>query len=352
MVPAGFDDPARPSGGNTYDRRAGAALEALGWDVRFASVPGRWPQGDAAAHAGLAREIAAVPDGGLVLVDGLVASGAAEVLVPQANRLRLVVLVHTLLAGSGLAGVPAGIDVSEAAVLAAAEAVVTTSAWTRERLIARYPVAAERVRVVWPGVDPAPRAPGTTGGASLLCVANVVAHKGHDVLVAALARLRDLDWCCVCVGALDQEPAFVAGVRGQLAAAGVSHRVSFAGVLDRGALESAYAGADLLLVPSRSESYGMAVVEALARGVPVLATAVGGVSEAMGRARGGQRPGRLVAPDDPAALAGALRDWLRDPAERARLRAAAGQRRVMLRDWNQAAGELAAVLRPLTVGAG
>lgn len=345
MVPAGFDDPTRPSGGNGYDRRAGAALAAAGFDVRNVSVPGRW--GNAAARTALAREIAALPDGEVVLVDGLIASGAAELLVPWTSRGRLVVLVHTLFAGSGLADVPADIDASEAAVLAAADAVVTTSEWTRHRLLARYPVAGRRVRVVWPGVEPAALADGTAGGGALLCVANVVAHKGHDLLVAALAQVRDLDWRCVCVGALDREPGFAARVCEQAAAAGVAQRIRFAGVLDGGALDRAYAGADLLLLPSRFESYGMVVTEALARGIPVLAAAGGGVPEALGRTRDGRLPGRLVAPGDSAALGAALREWLHDPTERARLRDAARQRRTTLRDWNQAAGELAAVLRPL-----
>lgn len=347
MVPAGFDDPSRPTGGNAYDRLAGAALAAAGWDVHFAPVPGRWPQVDGPSCAALAREIAALPDGEVVLVDGLIASAAADVLVSRRNRLHLVVLLHTLLAGSGLANVPAGIQASEAAILATADAVVTTSAWMRERLLARHALAAERVRVVWPGVDPAPPAKGSAGGGALLCVANVIAHKGHDRLVAALAQVRDLDWRCVCVGALDQEADFVARVLGQAVAGGVSRRIRFVGVLEGGALDSAYAGADLLLVPSRFESYGMVVTEALARGVPVLATAVGGVSEALGRAPDGRLPGRLVAPDDPAALGAALRDWLQDPAEQTRLREAALKRRTTLRDWNQAADELAAVLGPL-----
>ena len=348
VVPGGFDDPTRPSGGNAYDRLVGAALARAGWDVRFVPVPGPWPNVGRAGCAALERKIAALPDDEVVLVDGLIASSAGQVMVSRSRRPRVVVLVHTLLAGSGLTNVPAGIEASEAAVLAAADAVVTTSVWTRERLLTRYSLAAERVRVVCPGVDPAALASGTRDGGALLCVANIVAHTGHDLLVAALAQVRDLDWRCVCVGALDQQPDFVTRVRGQAAAAGMSHRLKFAGVLDGDPLDRAYADADLLLLPSRFESYGMVVTEALARGLPVVATAVGGVSEALGRAPDRRRPGRLVAPNDPAALAAALRDWLQDPTEQARLRTTARQRRRTLRDWDQAARELAAVLLPLT----
>ena len=348
VVPGCFDDPTRPSGGNAYDRLVGAALARAGWDVRFVPVPGRWPQVGRAGSVALEHEIAALPDDDVVLVDGLIASNAGQVIVSGRRRPRAVVLVHTLLTESGLANVPAEIEVSEAAVLAAADAVVTTSAWTRARLLKRYPLTAERVRVVCPGVHPAALASGSRGGGALLCVANIVAHKGHDLLVTALAQVPDLDWRCVCVGALDQEPDFVTRVRRQAAAAGMSHRLKFAGVLDGDPLDRAYAAADLLLVPSRVESYGMVVTEALARGLPVLATDVGGVPEALGRAPDGRRPGRLVTPNDPAALAAALRDWLQDPTEQARLRTTARRRRRTLRGWDQAACELAAVLQPLT----
>jgi glycosyltransferase involved in cell wall biosynthesis len=146
------------------------------------------------------------------------------------------------------------------------------------------------------------------------------------------------------VGALDEDRDFVRRVRELAEAAGVSRRFDFPGVLDDAALDDVYAKADVLVLPSRSESYGMVVIEALARGLPVLATAVGGVPEALGRSPDDERPGQLVAPDDPAALAAAVRSWLQDPMERTRLRAAARQRSTTLRDWNDAARDLSAVL--------
>lgn len=347
VVPAGFDDPARPSGGNGYDRRVADALADLGWTVDVVALPGPWPRLAGTADPALSDGFGVIPDGSLVLVDGLLASGMAELLVPRSSRLRLGILVHTLLAGSGIATVPAGIEASEAAVLAAAGVVVTTSAWTRDRLLARYPVPADRVRVVRPGVAAAAVAPGTAHGGALLCVANLVPHKGQDVLAAALAEIAELDWRCVCVGALDQDAGFVAGVRTQLRAARLADRVEFTGVLDGAALDRAYAAADLVVVASRSESYGMVVIEALAHGLPVLGAAVGGVPEALGHAGGGRRPGRLVAPDDPAALAAALRAWLADADERGRLRAAARDRRQTLPDWPAVARNLSAALKPL-----
>ena len=101
IVPEGIDDPARPSGGNTYDRRVCRGLAALGWSVREHAVPGDWPRPGPAGHAALARAVRRIPDGAVVLLDGLIASAGPEALVPQAGRLRQVVLVHMPLGHHG-----------------------------------------------------------------------------------------------------------------------------------------------------------------------------------------------------------------------------------------------------------
>ncbi|MEH0975243.1 glycosyltransferase family 4 protein [Micromonospora sp. CPCC 205546] len=333
VLPNDIDDPAEPSGGNRYDRRLCRGLAATGWTVREHPVPGAWPHPEPAERAGLAGVLTALPDGGPVLLDGLVASCVPEVLGPHARRLRLVVLVH----------LPLEHD-AEGAALAAAGAVVTTSEWTRRRLLDRYALPPDRVHVAKPGVDPAPPAPGSPAGGNLLCVAALAPHKGHDVLVQALAAVDDLPWTCDCVGPLTRDPGFVAGLRRQVGGHGVAERVRLVGPRTGAALDAAYAAADLLVLPSRRETYGMVVTEALARGVPVLATAAGGLPEALGRAPGGEVPGLLVPPDDPAALAGALRRWLGEPDLRRALRRAAYGRRRTLDDWTVPASVTGAVL--------
>jgi glycosyltransferase involved in cell wall biosynthesis len=310
IVPEGIDDPARPSGGNTYDRRVCRGLAALGWTVHEHAVAGA---------AELTRTLARIPDGAVVLLDGLIASPAPEVLVPEANRLRQVVLVH----------MPLG-DRREGEVLAAATAVVTTSAWTKRRLAELYALPADAVHVAEPGADAAALAPGTAAGDALLCVAALTPGKGHDVLLDALATATDLSWRCTCVGSLEKDPAFADGVRRAALMNGLGDRVRFPGPRTGPELDREYAAADLLVLASHAETYGMVVTEALARGLPVLVADVGGVSEALGN---GTRPGLLVSPGDPAALGAALRAWLEAAELRDRLRRAARERRETLRPW-------------------
>src|SRR5688500_2521512 len=171
VVPEGIDDPARPSGGNTYDRRVCRGLAELGWAVHEHAVPGAWPRGSEAGHAVLAGAVRRIPDGAVVLLDGLIASTAPEALVPQARRLRQVVLVHMPLGHRPPNGEGGAVRAREREVLGAATGVVATSAWTRRRLGELYALPADRVHVTEPGVDAARLAPGTAAGDSLLCVA-------------------------------------------------------------------------------------------------------------------------------------------------------------------------------------
>jgi glycosyltransferase involved in cell wall biosynthesis len=98
-----------------------------------------------------------------------------------------------------------------------------------------------------------------------------------------------------------------------------------------------------VVLASRAEAYGMVVIEALARGLPIVAADVGGVTDALGHADG-IRPGLLVPPDDPAALGAALRAWLGDPELRGRLRRAARERRESLPGWSTTTSVNAGVL--------
>ena len=344
VVPEGIDDPERPSGGNSYDRQVCRGLAALGWTVHEHPVPGDWPSPGPGAHAALARALDELPDGAVVLLDGLIASTAPDVLVPQARRLRQVVLVHMPLGHHPPDGEGGAVRARERAVLEAAAAIVTTSAWSRGRLGELYALPAARIHVAEPGVDGAGLASGTAAGDELLCVAAVTPGKGHDVLLDALSTATDLSWRCACVGSLDRDPAFAEDVRRRAHAGGLGGRVSFHGPRTGPQLDRAYAAADVLVLASHAETYGMVVTEALARGLPVIAADVGGVTEALGRAKDGTRPGLLVAPGDPRALATALRAWLVNAGLRAHLRRAARERRASLRGWPATASILAGVL--------
>jgi glycosyltransferase involved in cell wall biosynthesis len=343
IVPEGFDDPGRPTGGNIYDRRVCAGLAEAGWNVLVTTVAAAPPTPGQDAPADLARILSAIPDGASVLIDGLIASPAAAQLLPHSGRIRMTVLLHMPLATGPGTHHDASAQRSERAVLRAVAGVVATSEWTRGQVLTRYAIPARQVHVARPGVDQV-AGPGLPVRGHLICVGVLGRHKGQDLLVEALADLAERDWHCVLAGPLDRYPDFVEQLRARITSLGYEHRIQLTGVLTGGALSHAYTTADLLVAPSRSETYGMTVTEALAHGLPVIAAAVGGLPEALGSTADGTLPGQLVPARDPAALAAALGDWLGDEQHRHRLRAAARERRSTLRGWDQTTQEIANAL--------
>jgi glycosyltransferase involved in cell wall biosynthesis len=337
VVPEGIDDPMRPSGGNVYDRRLTHGLRAMGWSVHEHAVAGAWPSPDRVDREAAGHLLRSLPDGEVVLLDGLVASAVPDLLAPHAERVRIVVLVH----------LPLGVDdptrrSSEHAALAAAAAVVATSAWSGQWLAEHY--ALPDVHIARPGVDPADLAPASMDGERILSVGAVVRGKGQDLLVSALAAVAHLRWQCRVVGTLERDPGFVEHLHCLVDRAAIADRVHFTGPLTGTDLEASYAGADLLVLASRTETYGMVVTEALARGIPVIAAGVGGVPDTLGHNPDGTRPGVLVRPGDPEDLAVALRHWLVDPGHRAELGQAARARRPGLAAWSQTAAQVSDVL--------
>ena len=325
LVPDAIDDPERVSGGNVYDQRVRDGLRADGWDVRMVPVP-------EGGHGQLRRGLLQLPDGALVLLDGLLAAREPDALLDQGTRLRLVVLAHM---------VAADLTDDERGAFRAARRVVATSRWTRAELIEQDAASPHRIVVAHPGTDPAPATSASACGGRLLCVGTVAPHKGQDLLVRALAVVADLEcWTCTIVGSLRATPDFVAELRAAIASAGLTDRIRFTGVLTGQALQDAYGGADLVVMPSRSESYGMAVAEALARGIPVLAGDVGGISEAIA----GSGAGMIVPPDDPWALDVVLRQWWASPARRRELKAAALAARDAARPWSATTAIIASTL--------
>jgi glycosyltransferase involved in cell wall biosynthesis len=329
------------TGGYHYDRRLIEGLRELGWQITVQSLDSRFPFPTQDALAEAAAVFASFADGTLVVIDGLALGAMPGVLEGHRDRLKVVGLVHHPLALEGglEPGVVERLRRSEQAALRCVRHVIVTSASTRETL-ALYGVAVASISVVEPGTDAAPLKKGTQGGApEILCVANVIPRKGHDLLIEALAGVRQLAWRLTCVGNTKRSPKTVDALRRQVEEAGLGARVRILGELDGAALEGCFADADLFVLPTRHEGFGMAVAEALARGLPVLATRTGAIAELV-------LPGAgvVVPPDDPDALREALSYLLTERGVLERLASGAREVRARLPRWPQACARAERVL--------
>lgn len=334
-------DPRTRTGGYEYDRRIVDGLRALGWIVRVHSLDGAWPRPAAVAVAAAERRFAALPDGALVAVDGLAFGALPSVAAAHASRLRLVALVHhPLAAESGIAPqAAADLAASERAALAGARLVVVTSASTAEALLA-YDVPPARLVVIEPGTDPAPLARGSGGErVRLLCVATLTPRKGHAHLFDALAGLVSRAWTLDCVGSAQRDPVTAAALATRLERLGISGRVRLLGEIEPDALAAAYLAADAFVSAASYEGYGMAIAEALAHGLPVVATRTGAAPSLLA-----DGAGLLVPPDDVAALRAALARVVGDAALRAACATAAASARRRLPRWEDSGARLAAAL--------
>jgi glycosyltransferase involved in cell wall biosynthesis len=340
------------TGGYIYDRRMAEGLRFRGWTVEVIELGESFPCPTPAALRGAAEALARIPSGTTTVIDSLVL-GAMPALVEQASsRLQIVALVHLpLVCSTDLSpGGRAAVAEAEGRALHAAALVIVTGTATRT-LLAPYGVPSHRIAVVEPGTDPAPIARGSRrkGGADvpldLLCAATLNAGKGHERLLEALAAITDHPWRLTCAGSLERDPRTSDRVRATIARLGLDSRVSLVGDLDRDALAVCFDRADVFVLATRQETYGMAVAEALARGLPIVATRTGAIPELVGGDAG------LVVPvDDTPSLTRALGRMVSDQTLRERLTAGALRVRDTLSRWEQQSARLAVALEAHTHG--
>ncbi|HEU5483970.1 MAG TPA: glycosyltransferase family 4 protein [Microlunatus sp.] len=333
-----------PTGGNVYDDRLTAALLEAGIDLRRHHVRGTWPA-ECEQHR---DEVAALLRTRPVwLVDSIIACAVPDLVTEAADRGRpMTVLLHSLL--STELGLPEAdrrrYEDLEGAALRAAGLVVTTSQWAADDLSRRYGVT--HTVVAHPGVDVVPVVPGSPGGTHLLSLGSLTPTKNQLGFVAALSRTEHLPWSARVVGGDLVQPDYSAALRRVIDREGLSDRIAVTGPLSGSALDEVWRDTDLLVVTSRSETYGMVVVEALAHGIPAVVSAGTGAVEALG-AIDDVVPGTSVMPDDADALADVLRLWLTDRALRQRWRDAARRRREGLTSWHDCAAVVRAALLDL-----
>ncbi|WP_349359222.1 glycosyltransferase family 4 protein [Stappia sp.] len=359
-----------PTGGYVYDRLLIDALRRAGRTVETHTLGAGYPDpaADTLRHA--EALLAGLADGSAVMIDGLAYGVLGDVVAPHAGRLRLIALVHHPLAEeAGLSPDRAQtLRRAERAALSQARLVVTTSRATADLVARDYAVPRDRLAVLEPGRAPMPssttdRPTGDT--MRLLAVGSLIPRKDYPTLLAALARLGDRRIHLDIAGSAAFDPRHADHLACEVERLGLADRVTFHGALARRDLERLYASADLFVLTTLYEGYGMAFVEAMAHGLPVVATGTGAVADTVPQAAGlGHAPdkeaaglkhapnneaaGVVHAPGDVAAVAASLCRLIDDPALRAAMGRAARAHVVALPDWDAQAARLGAMLEEIS----
>ena len=323
------------SGGNIYNARLAEALRAQGAEVSVCKLDGDWPSGSAPDRIGFADALSG-GDQAIYIVDGLIATGAPmEIETATATGHRVWVLLHMP---------PSGEDPVETSALRAATGLLCTGSRTAE---AARRWGLSNVHLATPGVDLSSKArPSPRGVAAphFMMVGALLPNKDQIFFVDALARIKDLAWTAALVGSTKADPLYAAAVRERILRNGLEKRVETTGELSGPALEEQWLRADLSLLISHSESFGMVVQESLAHGIPAVVRKGTGAVEALG-AHGAGEAIDLTA--GIGSLEKLLRRWLGDPALREGWRAAAEAASSALPRWEDTARE---VLRAVTGG--
>lgn len=338
-VPGDLD---APTGGYAYDRRIIAELRKCGTAVEVIALGDGFPWPSDATRAAAAKTLECVPANTPILIDGLAFGALPELAGAFCATRPVIALVHHPLAlETGLAADEARqLQASERAALAGARCVVATSDATARLLAADYAVPRERITVARPGSDRVAKTRVSTDGpVKLLAVGSLVPRKGHDVLIAALAELTDLNWRLTIAGARDRDPKTARRIDVQIAALGLKERVFLAGAVAPDGLPELYVNADIFVLASRFEGYGMAFAEAASHGLPIIGTTAGAIPDTVPA-----EAGLLVPPDDVAALAITLRRLIAEHDTRERLAAAARASADRLPTWDAAARAITAAI--------
>jgi glycosyltransferase involved in cell wall biosynthesis len=333
-------DTGRLTGGYLYNARVLAALREMGVEAEQINPCGASPEEQEAA-AGWLGSFLDPRAFDIIVVDAL----ARIVCSPHLDRWReegpVVTMVHELPSVAAQEGVT---DKHEQPLLRA-NRLVTVSEHGRS-ILEDLGVPPGRIRVVPPGSDRLPKFDETgrstpDGTVRALCVAQWIPRKGILDLVQAWALRERPGASLELIGETDADPDYAVSVRAAIAGAS-DLSITVKGPVGDAALGAAYAAADLFVLPSRYEGYGVVYAEALARGLPVIACDVRPVPELVG-----EEAAMLVPPGDVEALSGALDLLLNDAGLRDRMSAAAHRRARALPRWEDAAAGFMHVLREL-----
>lgn len=324
-------DLGRVSGGLRYNAAlADGADRLLGTQglIQRHAVPGAWPHPTEEDEAAL-HTLAAGLDAPVV-VDGLIGSSLRR---PLDLQVPVIQLLHAPLAESD----PSALD-RERSAMHAADAVLTTSRHAVKTLKQLTGIWATPVE---PGVEERPVAQGSPGGNHLICVGAVEPNKNQVFLTSVLLDLVEeglTDWHITFAGP-HTDPAYAARlirICDQLPPG----TATVTGELDPAEVDALYHRADLLLLPSHAETFGMVVTEAASAALPALVTAGTGAEQSLVTGQ--------ALPLDEGRWAQVLETWLTTPGLRAEARADAVRRRSGLRTWQDTADELFQVLHRLT----
>jgi glycosyltransferase involved in cell wall biosynthesis len=259
------------TGGYIYNRKVVEQLQASGVSVKLILFPEFPAYSQDSLYKSAENILASIPQDSKILVDSLVYGKYTELWRKYQHNFRLIPLVHLpLFANPNDEQGLTGLKETEMEAYSFANQIIVTSDYTKS--ILERSGTTNKLTVIKPGIDDIgkkteyPSLP-----FQLLCVSNVIQNKNQLMLIKTLKNLKDFNWTLNLVGSLSIDKDYVNKIQMFINENGMSNRILIYGSTWGDNLKKLYSKADLFIFPSKFETYGMAVAEAIECGLPVLA---------------------------------------------------------------------------------
>lgn len=323
-------DYEKRTGGWIYNNKLIERLRKDGCEVKPLTLPAFFDTPDDVNAANFGTLLEDLPSGSLVIADNLYLMRLAGQ-VRQRGIMTVSIFHHPIAEERPADKTVGSASELEQQALAEASLIVCTSALTAKRVFAFNGIDNEKVVVAVPGVDPCRPSPGHREGPwRFLSVGAVVPRKRYEFLIHALAGLPDRSWHCAIVGNVSRYPAYVVALNDAIRRNGLAGNITLSGEVDEPTLERVWRDAHVFLFSSAYEGYGMAIAEALRRGLPTITTPAGAVADWASEGV------VIVRPDDPAEMTAKIADIRNDQSAYLAARSRARSFGKTLPTWDEA----------------
>jgi glycosyltransferase involved in cell wall biosynthesis len=313
-------------------KQKGYTVVVLGSDLKLNDKEGL----ERISRAGLEK----LPLGACVIVDSIVLASLHQIVNEFRGRLKFLGLMHLPVSYDISSGVHGKLDNEELKALNHMELVIVTGRFTCD-LLCNAGLNRKKIMIVEPGTEHFPRKRQYKSIPSeLLCIANYSAVKAQDILVRGLSMLTAWNWTMHLFGDMEREPGYTTAIRLLIQQLKMENRIFMHGIAGRHEISRIYLNADLFVMPSLFESYGMALTESLAHGIPVVTTTAGNIPDTIPAGMG-----LLTEPANAGQLAEAIRSLFDEPSKYFALCSAASQYYRQARSWDQAVAEFEVIIR-------
>lgn len=326
------------TGGNLYNKHMAEGLEHMGYSVNIFGTDWNWKiQSELEKISRYHFE--KLVQRSCILVDSLVLASLHNVIPEFADRLTFIGLIH-LPTSFNIHNAHKTLADEELQALQYMSRVIVTGQFSYD-LLWQAGLNRSAICLVEPGTDDFPRKSHYKRVPSnLLCIANFSPLKAQHVLVRSLHGLTEWEWTLHLYGDTDHDREYSASVISLVKKLCLEDRVILHGIVERDEISAVFLDADLFIMPSLFETYGMALTESLAHGIPVVTTRGGNIPSTVPEGMG-----ILTEPGNEEQLASAIRSLIEDPAKYSSLCRAASGYYLRVRSWEQAVAEFELILR-------